>query len=305
MHKPNRITTTDYAGHRCLQLRNAHGTATIALHGAQVLSWVPNGHSDVFWLSPQALPEPAAIRGGVPVCWPWFASQGMPIGAMSHGPVRSRLWEVAATDTGDIGESADADQPLRVTLTPTPGLTPDDPLCRYAAGLQVSLRVELGRTLTQTLTTHNLGEQPFVLTEALHSYFAVTDARQVQISGLENRLYADKLTGAPNAVHSNTWQLDQACDRVYQQSTASAQHHYTLTDPAGQRQIHVTTQGSQSVVVWNPGAATAAKMTDVPNDGWHRFVCIEAANAGADHITLAPGGRHALTQTLALTPWQA
>jgi glucose-6-phosphate 1-epimerase len=117
-------------------------------------------------------------------------------------------------------------------------------------------------------------------------------------------LYADKLTGVDNAVHSNTWQLDQTCDRVYKQGTASAEHHYSLTDPAGQRQVHITTQGSQSVVVWNPGAATAAKMADVPDDGWHHFVCIEAANAGADRITLAPGDKHALTQTIALTPCQ-
>jgi glucose-6-phosphate 1-epimerase len=301
IHKLKGITTMDYTGHRCLQLRNAHGTAIISLHGAQLLSWVPAGQSDVFWLSPEALPEPAAIRGGVPVCWPWFASQGMPMGAMSHGPVRNRLWEVATTTFDDSDDSAVADQPVRVTLKPTPGLTPDDPMCRYAPGLQVSLRVELGDTLTQTLTTCNLGEQPFTLTQALHSYFAVSDARQVQISGLENRPYVCKLTGAHDAVHSDIWQLDQACDRVYQQGTASVEHHYTLTDPAGRRQIHITTQGSQSVVVWNPGAATAAKMVDIPNDGWHQFVCIEAANAGADCITLVPGDQHSLTQILALT----
>ena len=301
MHQPHRITTIDYAGHSCLQLRSAHGTATISLHGAQLLSWVPTGQSEVFWLSPEALPEPAAIRGGVPVCWPWFASQGMPIGAMAHGPVRARLWNVTATDTGDTSDSAGTDQPLCVTLIPKPGLAPEDPLCRYASGLQVSLRVELSHTLTQTLTTHNLGEQPFVLTQALHSYFAVTDVSQVQISGLENQPYACKLSGAQNASHPGIWQLDQACDRVYQQNCASTQHSYTLSDPVAGRQIHITTHGSQSVVVWNPGAETAAKMADVPDRAWHDFVCIEAANAGADRINLAPGGQYALTQTIAVT----
>ena len=296
------IATIDHAGHRCLRLHSARGTAIIAMHGAQLLSWVPSGQSDVFWLSPQCLPEPAAIRGGVPVCWPWFASQAMPIGAMSHGMVRNRLWEVIATSHGD---SADANHPLSVTLTPAPGLTPDDPLCRYATPLDVSLRVELGQSLTQTLTTRNLGERPFVLTQALHSYFAVTDVAQVQISGLAHQQYADKLSGAQNAVHHNAWQFDQACDRIYQQSSAAAQHHYTLTDPAGKRQLHMTTGGSQSVVVWNPGAAGAARMADVPDSDWHHFVCIEAANAGADRITLAPGSQHTLTQTLTIAPWQA
>jgi glucose-6-phosphate 1-epimerase len=300
MDTPHSITPIDHAGHRCLRLRSAQGTAIISLHGAQLLSWVPLGHSDVFWLSPQALPEPAAIRGGVPVCWPWFAGQGMPMGAMSHGPVRNRLWEVAANSPDD---RVDADQPLRITLTPTPGLTPDDPLCRFAPGMQVSLCVELGDTLTltQTLTTRNLGNQPFVLTQAMHSYFAVTDARQVQISGLENRPYDCKLSGAQNASHAGIWQLDQACDRVYQQNPVATQHSYTLSDPAAGRQIHITTLGSQSVVVWNPGAETASQMADVPDSAWHQFVCIEAANAGADRITLAPGDQHALTQILALT----
>jgi glucose-6-phosphate 1-epimerase len=300
MDTPERITPIDHAGHSCLQLRSPHGTAVIALHGAQLLSWVPNGQYDVFWLSPQALPEPAAIRGGVPVCWPWFGKQGMPSGAMQHGPVRNRLWNVAATSTG---EGDDADQPLSVTLVPTAASSPDDPLTRYAATLQLSLRVELGRTLTQTLTTRNLGDCPFVLTQALHSYFAVADVTQVQINGLENRVYEDKLGGAQSVTHNGTWQLDQACDRIYQQGTASTEHHYTLADPLGRRQIHITTQGSQSVVVWNPGAAGAAQMADVPNDGWQHYVCIEAANAGADRITLPAGAQHTLTQTVALTPW--
>lgn len=299
MHTPQRITTIDHAGHRCLQLRNPHGTAIIALHGAQLLSWVPTGHSDVFWLSPQALPEPAAIRGGVPLCWPWFGKQGMPDGAMQHGPVRNRLWEVAATNAE---EDNDTDQPLSVTLVPTPALTPDDSLSRYAAQLKLSLRLELSDTLTQTLTTRNLGARPFVLTQALHSYFAVADVTQVRISGLENRRYEDKLSGQQNAAHSNAWHLEQACDRVYQQDTASKQHHYTLADQLGRRQIHITTQGSGSVVVWNPGPAGAARMADVPDDSWHHFVCVEAANAGADSITLAPGAQHTLGQTLAWVP---
>jgi glucose-6-phosphate 1-epimerase len=301
MDTPQPITTIDYAGHRCLYMHNAHGTAIISLHGAQLLSWVPVGRSDVFWLSPEALPEPAAIRGGVPVCWPWFASQGMPIGAMSHGPVRNRLWQVEAMYTCDTDKSAAADQPMRITLTPTPGWASDDPIFRYAASLQVSLQVELGRTLTQTLTTKNLSAQPFVLTQALHSYFAVSEATQVQISGLENLTYACKLSGAQNVSHARIWQLDHACDRVYQQIDASTEYHYTLSDPAARRKIHITTRGSKSVVVWNPGAATAAKMADVPDGGWHQFVCIEAANAGEDHITLAPGDQHSMTQILALT----
>jgi glucose-6-phosphate 1-epimerase len=88
------IQPLTHAGHACLQLSTRHGTVIVALHGAQVLSWVPAGHQDVFWLSPSSRPAPAAIRGGVPICWPWFGKQGMPTGAMQHRPVRNRPWEV-------------------------------------------------------------------------------------------------------------------------------------------------------------------------------------------------------------------
>ncbi len=289
------IQPLDHAGHRCLQLQTRHGTAVLALHGAQLLSWVPTGHSDVFWLSPQALPEPAAIRGGVPVCWPWFGKQGMPDGAMQHGPVRNRAWEVSFVH-------ADGPDCVSIELAPCTTPSPEDPLNRFASDLRLNLRVDLDEHLTQTLHTHNQGADDYSLTQALHSYFSVANASTVRIEGLAGLRYDDRLSGTSDQLQTGSFMLEGACDRVYQQASNSAQHHYTVVDPDALRQIQITTKGSQSVVVWNPGPAGARAMADVPDGAWSQFFCVEASNAGDDSITLAPGAHHRLVQRLQVSP---
>jgi glucose-6-phosphate 1-epimerase len=297
MHMPPQITRLQHAGHNALQLKTRHGTATMALHGAHLLSWVPTGQRDVFWLSPQALPEPAAIRGGVPVCWPWFAKQGQPASALQHGPVRNLPWQISAIHTSSNDE-------VSLSLQPCAQADHDNSLASAAPGLQVSLRITLGETLSQILLTRNLGGQPFQLTQALHNYFAVGSATQVGIEGLTGLPYQDRLRDLAFDVQRTPFALDQACDRTYhhtpQDASAQPSHRYTLVDPAWQRRIVIDTQGSQSVVVWNPGSKGARKIADVPDDGWQDFFCIEATNAGPDVIALAPGGKHRLGQTLSV-----
>lgn len=285
-----------FAGHDCLRLRNTHGQAIIALHGAHLLSWVPTGQQEVLWLSPLALPEPAAIRGGVPICWPWFGKQGMPNGGMQHGPVRNRAWVVVSTDT----QSADR---ISLTCVPSTAQHADDPLRRYGPDLELSLQLELGQDLTQTLQTRNVGSQPFVLTQALHTYFAVEDVTQVRIHGLDGLLCEDKLHDTQATVHNGELAVDPPRDCLYHHGDGAARHQYTLTDPQRRRSVQVTTQGSQSVVVWNPGMEGAANMADVPDTGWREFVCVEAANGGRDSITLLPGTQHQLRQVLSVSSW--
>jgi glucose-6-phosphate 1-epimerase len=293
MHLPPQIKQLDHAGHAghaSLQLTTRFGTAIVALHGAHLLSWLPTGQRDVFWLSPQALREPAAIRGGVPVCWPWFARQGQPASAAQHGLARNLPWQVSAIHGSSDDEISLSLQPVDAHNT----------LASAAPGLQVSLRITLGQTLTQTLHTHNLGSQPFALTQALHSYFAVGDAAQVGIEGLMGLPYQDKLRNLAFDVQRTPFALKQECDRIYAHPdvSAPASHRYGLVDPVWQRRIVIDTQGSQSVVVWNPGSADA--MADVPKDGWQEFFCIETSNAGADTVFLAPGATHSLGHTLSV-----
>jgi len=207
-------------------------------------------------------------------------------------------WQVSAIH-------ASSDDEISLSLAPCTQAAHDAGLVALAPGLQVSLRITLGKTLSQTLHTRNLSPQPFPLTQALHSYFAVSNARQVGIEGLTGLPYQDRLRDLATDIQQGPFAMDQACDRTYHHASQDAPpqltHRYILTDPAWQRRIVIDTQGSQSVVVWNPGSETARTMADVPDDGWQDFFCIEAANAGPDVIVLAPGAEHRLAQTSSIT----
>ena len=292
MQLPPEIIRCQHAGHEALQLVTRHSTAVIALHGAHLLSWVPAGQREVFWLSPDSPPEPGAIRGGVPVCWPWFAKQNMPEGALQHGPARINAWQVSAVHASSTDE-------ISLSMEPCA----DSRLAALAPTLRVSLRITLGQTLSQTLHTRNLGTQTFHLTQALHTYFAVSHAAQVGIEGLVGLPYLDKLRSMSAHIQQTPFALDTDCDRIYH-AAPDAGHQfsgrYTLADPGWQRRIDIDTQGSRSVVVWNPGSEGARKMADVPDKGWQDYFCIEAANAGPDVMALAPGAEHWLKQTLSI-----
>jgi glucose-6-phosphate 1-epimerase len=195
MSTQSNIQPMNHAGHACLQLTTRHGTAIVALHGAQILSWHPKGHRDVFWLSTLSEPAPAAIRGGVPVCWPWFGKQGMPQGGMQHGPVRNRPWDV-------ISVQDDSAEVISLTLAPCRATTPDDPLARFARQLQLTMRIDLQETLTQTLETRNSGMQPFVLT-------CITSTNSPH----------------PNNKHSRSSKGPSPCTRTVIASINSTPHH--------------------------------------------------------------------------------
>ena len=297
---PAQITAIQHAGHSALQLRTRHGTAIIALHGAHVLSWIPAGGREVFWLSPASLPEPAAIRGGVPVCWPWFAKQGQSADAAQHGPVRNLPWQLSGITHCSDEEIMLCMEPAgQANLTPNPTVAAGVP-----AGLRVSICITLGQALRQTLHTDNLGTAPFLLSQALHGYYAVSHAQRVCIEGLQGLPYTDRLRPLAPGVQDQPFALGHACDRTYAHpaiTPAPAGRRYTLLDPGWQRRIDIDVSGSRSVVVWNPGSETARQMVDVPDDAWPDFFCIEAANAGPDVIRLEAGARHQLTQTLSVS----
>lgn len=296
---PPPVLLTRYQGagasHESLQISTRHGTALVALHGGHLLSWLPKGEREVLWMSPASLPEPAAIRGGVPVCWPWFAKQGQSPTATQHGPVRNLRWTVNAVHEA----SADAVSLSMVPAAQAQALAGGVPLAEgIPAGLSLRMDLHLGACLTQSLHTENHTGATFPLTQALHSYFAVSDARHVAIDGLQGLRYSDKLRDYAMDVQRESFALDQACDRIYAASNDGPSQLYVIRDPAWQRAVEIETKGSRSVVVWNPGAQTARQMADVPDDGWAGLFCVEATNAGADVIHLAPGQSHTLTQTL-------
>jgi glucose-6-phosphate 1-epimerase len=280
------LTQTTLHGLPVLHIQTPRCSAALSLYGGQLLSFVPAGGRDVLWVSPLATGAPGAIRGGVPVCWPYFGKEHQPSDVPQHGFARNTPWQLE-----EPREDGDGNLHLALTL-PVHDSTP----------LRLRQTLVLGTALQQALTTHNPSDAKISITQALHSYFAVGDVRQVRLEGLDGLDYDDKYSGK-TFTQAGDWTLADPrdpgrSDRIYH----AAGGHYVLHDPALQRRLRITTTGSHAVVVWNPGEAGAQAMADVPDARWHDFVCVEAANAARDLATLAPGGTHTLAQAVEVLP---
>lgn len=274
-----------------LQIRNTHGEALIALQGAQVLQYTPKGQKPLIWLSEQAqFKQGRSVRGGIPVCWPWFGDltrnpepvQQAVQGAASlpaHGLVRGQTWRLESA-------SEDQDATQVVLSYPTPaGLTPTWP---HLVDLRLSIR--LGASLQLELSNHNSDSQPVALSQALHTYFAVSDVRQVQVEGLEDVPYLDTLDQWRTKQDTTALRFQGETDRVYQQVPAAL----AILDPAWQRRIQIRATNSTSAVVWNPWVEKSRRLSEFADDAWQRMLCIETANVMDNCLTLAPGETHRL-----------
>ncbi|WP_394695913.1 D-hexose-6-phosphate mutarotase [Pseudoxanthomonas japonensis] len=281
---PDGVTRETWQGIDVLRVETPFSVARISLHGGQLLSFTPNGFDDLLWVSPTTSLPPKAIRGGVPVCWPYFGKQGQPDGAVQHGHARISRWPLT-----EVKREADGTAVLKLAL----------PL-RDGVPLELQMSLHIGRELRQSIDTLHRGDAPYRLTQALHTYFRVADAMQVRVTGLDGLRYDDKYDGGTH-VQSGDWSLHDPhdsgrSDRIY----IGTGHRFDLLDPAGGRRIRLDTFGSRSLVVWNPGEAGAAAIGDMPDDGWRTFVCLEAANASDDAIELEPGQRHRLSQVISV-----
>jgi glucose-6-phosphate 1-epimerase len=267
-------------------------SATIYLQGAHLTHWQPAGEQPVLFLSRKtAFQKGKAIRGGVPVIFPWFGDRhdGQP--GPAHGFARTAEWEFA------FAALAGEDLHLTFTLSPnetTRGLGFD----RFRAAYQLTI----GRTLEMRLTVANDAETPLVFEEALHTYFAVTDVRQAATCGLRDTAYLDKrdLEADGNAKRKTQTEdplvLAQTTDRVYVDSSSTC----VIDDAAGGRRITVAKENSHTTIVWNPWQELTAKLADMEPEGWQEMLCVESANAGANAITLAPGEVHTMRAILSV-----
>ncbi|WP_448944674.1 D-hexose-6-phosphate mutarotase [Klebsiella michiganensis] len=230
--------------------------ASVALQGAHLLSWKPAGEEEVLWLSGNTpFKNGVALRGGVPICWPWFgpsAQQGLP----SHGFARNLPWALKGHDEDDNG----------VVLTFA--LKSSNATRQYwPHEFTLLARFKLGKTCEIELEAH--GE--FETTSALHTYFNVGDIAAVKVSGLGDR-YIDKVKNAEEGVLSNgTETFPDRTDRVY----LNAETCSVIHDDALNRNIDVTHHHNSNVVAWNPGPALSVSMGDMPDDGYKTFVCVE------------------------------
>lgn len=280
---PDRLAfDSDAAGRPLIVINSPKGHAVISLFGAQVLRFQPAVQgADVLFLSDKARYQSGkAIRGGIPICWPWFGPDPADLGRPAHGFARITTWRLldASTDDQDavtitlglpMDAIADSDWPHHATLR---------------------LTVTVGSTLSLRLTTTNLGATSISFTEALHSYFTVGDIRQVRIPALSGVHYIDQLAADTHHVQEGPLTLQAPVDRIF----TDAPDKLEIEDPTLKRTLRMNTSGARDIVVWNPWVEGAAEMTDLDDADYQRMVCVEAANTGANAITLAPGERHSL-----------
>lgn len=266
-------------------------SAELYLHGAHLTAWQPAGHGPVLFLSEQSAFAPdKAIRGGVPVIFPWFGARSASLtggrtDGPSHGFARLEEWDVAfAALSGDD---------LHLTLTL--GSTERSRSFGYDS-FQLALEFIFGETLTMRLSVANQSSEPLVFEEALHTYFTVGDATKVHIHGLDGVEYLDKTDHFTRKRQAGDIVFTGETDRPYLNTAATV----SLDDPTLRRRIVVAKRNSETTVVWNPWSELSQKLADMEDDGWRRMACVETANAAENALTLAPGTAHSMEARISL-----
>lgn len=271
-----------------IEVFNRNACATISLQGAQLLSWQPTGESDVLWLSGAAVFAPGkAIRGGIPICWPWFGSHPERPDYPAHGFARIVPWQVMATNALASGDTV-------IDMRLDTSQLSDDIQALWPFPSVVDYRMTIGQSLSLSLMTCNEADESIVVTQALHTYFAVYDIKQATIKGLEGLDYLDKTHGFARRTQQGDVTFAAEVDRVYLHSRAA------LIIDDGRRRIRVDKIGSTTTVVWNPWQAAAERMVDMDNGAYRKMVCVESANAADDVVTLDSGECHTMTTNYTL-----
>lgn len=251
--------------------------ARIAPQGAQLLEFAGADGTPLLWCSPQALYRRGkAIRGGIPLCFPWFGPHPQDAGKPAHGFARTRDWQLEEAIT-----SIDGGVQLAFVFS-------DDDATRalWPASFRARLAMTLGADIALELALTNTGTAAVTPEIAFHAYFPVTDIRAAVVSGLAGARAIDQLCpGAAGAPSPDELRFAGETDRIF----LGAGQDYRLHDEARGTRIRITSTGCPAVVVWNPWVDKSARLADMPADGWQRMVCIECASLRGDAQALAPG----------------
>lgn len=255
------------------------GQAKISLYGGQVLTWQPKNEKPVLWLSDNAIfKEGKAIRGGVPICWPWFGPHDQDFTAPNHGFARTQYWQLE-----DIFVEEDY---VKLILT----LTGEDEHPLWPHEFILKQEIIFGSDFTQTLLIQNLSDECVKYTGALHSYFSVGDPEKVEVPALSKYSFDDKITGESNVI-STLHNCKGSIDRIYY-----ATEPMVLLDKVWQRKICIETEHCGQWILWNPGEEIASNMPDIHKGGENNFVCLEAANT--QWCDIAPQSEVYIRQTI-------
>ena len=277
-------------GLTALGIATPAATGRIFLHGAHITAWQPADAGPVLFTSAQShFTAGKAIRGGVPLIFPWFGARAGEAKAPQHGFARSTVWAVESVQ-------AAADQGVTVVLRLDDS---EQTRASWPHAFTARLRATFGATLAMALEIENRSPVPLQFEEALHTYLAVSDVEDVAVRGLENTEFIDKVDAfTRKRLGPEPLFLRGETDRVFVNTAATC----TADDDALRRRIVVEKTGSASTVVWNPWEAKARAMADFGDDEWPRMLCLETANAGENSVTLAPGATHTMTATIRVEP---
>jgi glucose-6-phosphate 1-epimerase len=254
------------SGSRTLHCSHAAFTASVSLEGGQLLQFTPTGQRPWLYLSPLANQAPGkAIRGGIPVCWPWFGPHATDAAAPQHGIARTAAWEVTTLAADKEGLSIELQGP------------------EYD-GLSVSTTLRLGPSLDVELVTHNRSDTTHLLGAALHTYLALGDTRHAEVAGLAGSRYDDKVLRTQARHETDRLGCAGDIDRIVYTDAV-----LELIDPLWQRRFRIFRRNAGCAVLWNPGAVKARALADMPDGDWTDFFCVEAAIAANDTRQLAPG----------------
>ena len=269
-----------------LRISTALCEAEVSLHGAHVTHFQSAGAAPLLFLSTASHFAPGKpIRGGVPVIFPWFGSRAGRPDSPAHGFARTLPWEVEALTADKLGAIA-----LTLRLDAS-----DATRAHWPHEFVLRHRITFGAQLEMQIEVENLSPAPIQFEEALHTYLAVSDVREVSTTGLEGTAYLDKVDAMQRKLQgTEPIRIVGETDRVYLNTRTSC----VIDDPGLTRRILVEKSGSDTTVVWNPWIAKAKAMADFGDDEWPAILCLETANAGESAIVLAPGATHAMKATI-------
>lgn len=271
-------------------ISNNHASATILLYGGHVLSYCPTRHEEVLWVSGQSLYQPGkAIRGGIPVCWPWFADHPTDPNKPAHGFVRNAMWHVLETNIVNSSQTqiqlGISDHEQTRAIWPHP--------------FQLTITVTVGPQLSVHLAGLNNGSEPIVCGGALHTYFSIGHIDQTTIAGLENDTYIDKVDAFKQKRQDGPVRITQLTDSVYLDTTADC----VIEDPMKRRRIRIAKSDSHCTVVWNPWKDKSRTMADFGIDEYQETICVEAANTANAVVTVEPGQKYRMGTRISVEPF--
>ena len=279
----------DENGLEYIEVDNRHATAKLALQGAHMMHWQPKSTAQpVLWLSSNARYTPGrSIRGGVPICWPWFGAHPTDSSYCPHGFARVIPWQLKKSNRLGNGTTR-----LLLQMTET-----EVTKKQLSYPYQLTLEITIGNYLRMEMTTTNLANHPFMIGEAYHTYFNVSDVGNTQITGLDNLVYSDKVEDYLRNVQHGALQFNGEFDRVYLNSGEDC----VIRDSGYDRAIRIAKSGSSTTVIWSPGAEKAAQMGDMgAADEWRKMLCVESANAMQNSVTIFPNETHTMVTEYSL-----